>query len=714
MPSVSVLYISDEIVGPHLELLRNICEPRSRSRPHVTVRYFNKLSVPENHLQTKVRSIDIIEPDSFGFDYGDKQENRTIFLRCQSDDLLALEHKPYFPTSELHITLYDGVDEGFARSLLDMLGRFSWGFRLQLPQNSSLSEIKIRTKKRSDKPQEFSRVYAPSVCELYFNLFSESLTFEVIDKMTSVKKLERAELICVSLSNLLRKFERVTIPQRQPKGSVGPEPSDDLIEVHLTPPELAESMAKYAVSFLDDRRRIDFGDPAVGTGAFFAALTQVVQRKFIKSAIGIDVSRKQVKAARWKWAGKGMEVIEGDYLHLDRLSPRNLILANPPYMRHQGIPSEYKKELRERASVAMGMRVSGLSGQYVYFLLLSHRWMVPGAVAAWLIPSEFMRSSYGASIRKYLSEKVTLLRIHQFDHKDRQFENAEVLPSIVVFKNVAPVNGGEAVFSIGGGLESPEFSQNIALAELQGDEKWLIPRRNESRVKLKRREVSVGDLFSVRRGIATGANNFFILERREAHRLQIPEKFLRPIMPKIRNLHDDVIYSDPDGYPSVEEQFCVIDCSLPEDEVRALYPQFWSYLAQGVADGILGRYMVGRRRPWYKQERRDPAPFLCTYMGKATEGKPAIRFVWNQSEAIATNTYLMLYPKPNLTGLMQKNKEIIPVVFDALKTAAADTAIDFYRFYAGGLSKIEPRELEQVKFPGLPDLLRLEGDNLLI
>src|SRR3990172_4883895 len=98
---------------------------------------------------------------------------------------------------------------------------------------------------------------------------------------------------------------------------------------------------------------------------------------------------------------------------MERLPPRNLILANPPYLRHQRIPRERKEKLRERASVIMGKRVNARAGQYVYFLLLSHQWMKPGAVAVWLIPSEFMQTAYGVAIREYLTEKVELDRVHR-------------------------------------------------------------------------------------------------------------------------------------------------------------------------------------------------------------------------------------------------------------------------------------------------------------
>src|SRR5258707_252408 len=106
-------------------------------------------------------------------------------------------------------------------------------------------------------------------------------------------------------------------------------------------PELARDIAAYAISQIEHQDEpIDFGDSAVGTGAFYAALLQLLPKGRLASAIGVDINSAQVAAARWRWADKGMQVLDGDYLHMDRLPPRTLVLANPPYLRHQSIPSK--------------------------------------------------------------------------------------------------------------------------------------------------------------------------------------------------------------------------------------------------------------------------------------------------------------------------------------------------------------------------------------
>jgi hypothetical protein len=160
---------------------------------------------------------------------------------------------------------------------------------------------------------------------------------------------------------------------------------------------------------------------------------------------------------------------------MDKLPPRTLIVANPPYLRYQQIPTAYRLKLQERASVQMGMRISGQSSLYVYFLLLSHGWMKREAVAAWLIPSEFMETNYGAVVRKYLTERVELIRIHRFKPEKIQFENVLVTSAVVVFRNCPPTPGHMVMLSSGGNLLNPDHTEYVTLSELINESKWKVP-----------------------------------------------------------------------------------------------------------------------------------------------------------------------------------------------------------------------------------------------
>jgi hypothetical protein len=300
---------------------------------------------------------------------------------------------------------------------------------------------------------------------------------------------------------------------------------------------------------------------------------------------------------------------------------------------------------------------------------------------------------------------LTFSAFHRFCPSDIQFSDALVSSAVVVFRKRAPKADTFVQMSFGGSLLAAKESADVPVIALRVSKKWSGFPNRRPRSANGHGEVCLGDLFNIKRGLATGSNNFFILELEEAKRAGIPKEFQRPILPGPRHVPIDIIERDSDGYPLVSPRLALIDCSLAEDEIKKRHPSFWKYLESGKTTGIHETYLASKRRPWYSQEKRPPAPFVCTYMGRARKGKKPFRVIWNKSNATAANVYLLLYPKPALAAALKETPELYSVVFDHLQSIEADTFVDEGRVYGGGLHKMEPRELERVPLQSLANLL---------
>ncbi len=471
-----------------------------------------------------------------------------------------------------------------------------------------------------------------------------------------------------------------------------------------TPPALALDIARYAAARWQGRSdRVAFLDPALGTGSFYSAMRQVFPAGRIADACGVELDPAFAGAAEHLWSDAGLRLIPGDFTRLVPDRVYNLILTNPPYVRHHHLPGEDKRRLKASIAKRFGFEPSGLAGLYAYFLLLADAWLAERGLAAWLIPSEFMDVNYGGVLKTYLTGRVTLRHIHRYCPSDGQFADAMVTSAVVVFEKTEPAEGHEVRMSFGGPLCEPSISESVPIAALGSAAKWTtfpcVGNRGSS--SMSSSGATLGDVFTIKRGIATGSNAFFILEWEEARRRGIPDTFLRPILPGARYLSDDVIASGPDGHPRLERSLVVIDCDLPEDVLREHHPDFWSYLQEGRKRGVPSGYLASRRSPWYSQERREPSPFLCTYMGRRgrdLDGNP-FRFYWNQSRAVAPNVYLMLYPRGPLAAILAGSPERGAEVLAMLRRLGADRLIAGGRVYGGGLHKLEPRELARLPLP---------------
>jgi methylase of polypeptide subunit release factors len=88
-----------------------------------------------------------------------------------------------------------------------------------------------------------------------------------------------------------------------------------------------------------------------------------------------------------------VRIVEGDFFIVSETeafqASADVLVANPPYVRHHHLAFEDKLRLQSRVLRELGIQISGLSGLYVYFILLADRLLRAGAVASWLIPGEF-------------------------------------------------------------------------------------------------------------------------------------------------------------------------------------------------------------------------------------------------------------------------------------------------------------------------------------
>lgn len=732
------LYLRDDLVGPALELLRRICQPHSRSMPHITVRY-SKKKIPDFgeglYEEVRVDHLFFSGPGTFNsITANGENKFSTVFIKCESDQLERLSYKPDFPDSVFHLTVYDGKPSALAADVYRVMDKFSWDFYVQIPPSHVEPIRKVASPAQSRQPYLTARA-----AELFKSLGGVSdVSAGDLVRLTEKERLSLVGRICADLHEKVdsqRQERAVAIVRnydREPAHRQGELwSSHELINqagvgwrqvanrnhfrdkgLFLTPPEIADDIVKFAVSLMGGDQFIDFGDPALGSGIFIAALLGCADVRRIASAVGVEADRGRAALTADRWRHIGLQVAGDDFLDHIFSEPdntdfvrrdwvdmkRNLVIANPPYVRFQNVNMDKALGWRRAIERQLGITPDVRCDMYAYFLLGAHNWLEKNAISAWLLPTEFMFTNYGKVLRDYLSEHVELLRLHTYGVAS-QFSNARVSSCVVFFRNALPDRAGDVEFTTGGTVANPHESRRVARRELRTATKWqqLMTAHAAHRPE---DGLTVGDLFRVGRGIATGANKLFVIDEGMVELLEIPEKWRRPVLPKAFEVRNPVIEADADGNPRAVPYKWLIDCRVPINIVSDEAPRFAEYLRE-IEPIVKQSTLVRRREPFYRQEANTPPRYVFTYMarGRGVGG----RFRLNRSAAVALNNFLCLYPQARTEHWLSSSIDNDQLLLGVLEGAVSTYLSAAGREYADGLIKLEPRELREMFLWDIPD-----------
>jgi len=151
--------------------------------------------------------------------------------------------------------------------------------------------------------------------------------------------------------------------------------------------------------------------------------------------------------------------------------------------------------------------------------------------------------------------------------------------------------------------------------------------------------VRLGDVAEVGRGIATGANGFFVLTEQRRLALHLTVEQVMPCLPRPRLLSGlEVQDSDLASLAPTVPRWLV----QPSDAEREGGPTaLAAYLRWGRERGICDGYLVTHRRRWFAVESAAPAAIIVPYIQQCR--RP--RFLRNRSSAVVLNTYLVVRPR---------------------------------------------------------------------
>lgn len=455
----------------------------------------------------------------------------------------------------------------------------------------------------------------------------------------------------------------------------------------FTPSLVASIMAKWVI----ENHPKTILDPAFGLGIFYEEISKLsLEYKWHFTAYEIDKNILSYLDNFQK--NKNLTIFNQDYLASD-INYYDAIICNPPYMRFQKFINRH--DILPIIEQQIGKKLVGYSNIASIFLIKALQQLNVNGRLAFILPFEFFNTGYGKEIKKTLIEKHLLKQIIIFANEKDIFPDATTTICILLCQNdnvkqdikITNINTTQEIKEIS--HISEYYHHKLENLELPYQKKWTpIILSLISEQKIPQGFCKLSEYGTFKRGIATGANDFFALNKSQIEQLQINEDNVCLCITK-SNFITQAIFTDDDLEFLIKQDKPIYCLDVQETNNQAVI----NYIKLGEQKGYHQRYLTKIRKPWYKLEKREPAPIL---FGVFNRGR--LKVIRNLTTAINFTCYHGFYP--NVFG-----QNIIDKLFVYLISDVGQDIIKMNkRSYGNNLDKFEPGDLNNSYCPNVEQL----------
>ncbi len=466
-----------------------------------------------------------------------------------------------------------------------------------------------------------------------------------------------------------------------------------LLGAYYTPDALASILATWALA----PGRGNVLDPSFGGCAFLNAATTILASKGIskpgKRVFGVDVDPMCMEYVR-----KDQNLVEKNCIIRDFLSlspkdisgaPFHTIIGNPPYVRHHWFNGTTRKAGRV-AMAAAGVALPETASAWAYFLIHTLSFIAKNGRLAMLVPEAILQADYATVVRDLLTSR--------FDHvclvhiRDRLFEGTDEAVVAVAAsqyggkKGTLRVEAVERSEDLAAVLNTPKGGSYTSHLTTQKGRR-IDPLTVQLLSELEQHSAvkKISDVATVRVGLVTGANKYFIRNAKNLKQIGVPHKSWVRLISRTRWL-SGLDFTKEDLQELIEaDQQAILVRPMPACENT---PGIKQWIDEGIEDGIHERYKCTIRDPWF---RVDLQPVPDAFATCARMGAPLI--VLNRAGCQCTNAL-------HAMSLHCKSDASLPAIAVGFLTSAVSVWAELHgRRYGGGVLKIEPGTLNRTPVP---------------
>ena len=329
---------------------------------------------------------------------------------------------------------------------------------------------------------------------------------------------------------------------------------------------------------------------------------------------------------------------------------------------------------------------------WAYFLVHALKFLQRSGRLAMLVPEAILQADYAAPLRTVLSERFgRSLLVHI---RDRLFDGTDEAVVVVAASaygergrvSIDAIDGTEDLAPLLADAGTIRHSSYVAVVNGRRTTEPVLRLLEEiESISTVRR---LTELAEVRIGFVTGANRYFIRNRPDLDKLDLPASSVYPVVRRTKWLAGlDFTLNDHGVLAATGAAAFLIRPTCSHQQHVGV--QEW--LTDGLEYGVDERFKCAARRDWFRVSL-PPAPdafATCSRLG-------APRLVLNRTPYRCSNALHSVRWKPSVGAV----PEAVAVGF--LTTAVAVWAELFGRRYGGGVLKIEPGTLVKIPVPIVP------------
>ncbi|MCX8055761.1 MAG: N-6 DNA methylase [Ignavibacteria bacterium] len=471
----------------------------------------------------------------------------------------------------------------------------------------------------------------------------------------------------------------------------------------FTPYQLAALMAEWLLGNYNLKTVLE---PAFGLGIFSRAL---LRKKTDLSIKGFEIDERIFTKAKEIFNNTpNVNLHLEDYMFNDWNNNYDGIICNPPYFKfHDYDNKAILKEFENRLKI----KLTGFTNLYTLFLLKSIYQLNSNGRLAYIVPSEFLNSDYGKLVKSALIKNKVLRHIVVFDFEENVFDDALTTACILLcsndnhnqkvkFSSIKKVDDLEQIrsyISLYPFINSDASTFNIN--DLEPELKWRKYYQQQNGIRYKNL-ISFSSVAKVVRGIATGANEYFIFSKSKADQYGINEKHLLPCICKAVDVKGNFFTKDDfNSLVNSDRQAFLLNAIGSNDE------NVLKYIELGERLGVNKKYLTACRTPWYSLENRPPSPIWVSVFNRS-----GLKFIKNEANISNLTTFHCVYPVQNS---LSDNVNVNILFAYLLTDVAREMFEDNRREYGDGLQKFEPNDLNKAMMLDLT-LLDKKTENKII